>query len=310
MCLAPLCSVLLIIIMRACPPRCTRVVRGLLAVPGNPRQELLPASRPAWAGAQGQQEIRLPCAPLPQLALTHYFVVMRPILLAFSSTNQTLPSGPAVMPSGLLLAVGIPNVEKLPLGVMRPMALPSNSVNQRLPSEPAVMPSGPQPTENTQIAIRWNSVMTPAGVMRPIWFPSSSVNQRLPSGPAAMPRGKLLFVLMRNSVMAPAVVLRPILPTASVNQSAPSGPAVMPTGPLLAVGVENSVMAPAVVLRPILPADSSVNHRLPSGPAVIPSGILLAVGTGNTVNLPLGVMRPISPAPCVIFVNQRLPSGP
>ena len=144
---------------------------------GKPRQQLLPSSRPAWAGAQGQQEIRLPCAPLPQLALTHYFVVMRPILLAFSSTNQTLPSGPAVMPSGLLLVVGIPNVEKLPLGVMRPMALPSNSVNQRLPSEPAVMPSGPQPTENTQIAIRWNSVMTPAGVMRPILFPFNSVNQ-------------------------------------------------------------------------------------------------------------------------------------
>src|SRR5260221_6568743 len=59
---------------------------------------------------------------------------MRPILLAFSSTNQTLPSGPAVMPSGLLLAVGIPNVEKLPLGVMRPIAPLLNSVNQRLPA--------------------------------------------------------------------------------------------------------------------------------------------------------------------------------
>ena len=61
-------------------------------------------------------------------------------MLAFSSTNQTVPPGPAVMPSGLLLAVGIPKPPtKLPPGVMRTMAFPSNSVNQRLPSGPAVM---------------------------------------------------------------------------------------------------------------------------------------------------------------------------
>ena len=30
----------------------------------------------------------LPCAPLPQLSLTRYFVLMRPILPAFSSVNQ------------------------------------------------------------------------------------------------------------------------------------------------------------------------------------------------------------------------------
>ena len=76
----------------------------------------------------------------PQLALTHYCVVIRPILLALFSANQRLPSGPAVIPSGLLLAVGIGNAEKLPLGVMRPMTLPASSVNQRLPSGPAVMP--------------------------------------------------------------------------------------------------------------------------------------------------------------------------
>src|SRR4051794_21138943 len=84
------------------------------------------------------------CARLRQLALTHYCVVMRPILLPEASVNQRLPSGPAVMPAGLLLAVGIRIAEKLPLVVMRPMTFPSNSVNHRLPSEPAVMPSGPQ----------------------------------------------------------------------------------------------------------------------------------------------------------------------
>ena len=34
---------------------------------------------------------------------------MRPILLAAASVNHSAPSGPAVMPAGLLLAVGIVN---------------------------------------------------------------------------------------------------------------------------------------------------------------------------------------------------------
>jgi len=79
------------------------------------------------------------------------------------------------------------------------------------------------------------------------------VNQRAPSGPAVMSDGKLSGVGMANSVMVPAVVIRPILLAPnSVNQRAPSGPAVMPTGKLLAVGRANSVMTPAVVIRPIL----------------------------------------------------------
>ena len=39
-----------------------------------------------------------------------------------------------------------------------------------------------------------------------------------------------------NSVITPAVVMRPILLSLSVNHSAPSGPTVMPKG-MLAVGV-------------------------------------------------------------------------
>ena len=51
----------------------------------------------------------------------------------------------------------------------------------------------------------------------------------MPSGPAAMPKGLLLAVGMGNSVMTPAVVIRPILlPSYSVNQRLPSGPAAMP----------------------------------------------------------------------------------
>ena len=90
--------------------------------------------------------------------------------------NQTLPSGPAVMLAGLLLAVGIRNVEKRPAGVIRPIAPLLNSVNHRLPSEPAVIPSGPQPAEDPYFVGKGNSVVLPDGVIRPILFELISVN--------------------------------------------------------------------------------------------------------------------------------------
>ncbi len=69
-------------------------------------------------------------------------VVMRPILLVAVSVNHRLPSGPAVMPTGPLLAVGVGNSVILPLVVMRPIRFVAFSVNHRLPSGPAVMPAG------------------------------------------------------------------------------------------------------------------------------------------------------------------------
>src|SRR5436853_7454529 len=74
------------------------------------------------------------------LSSHHLPLVMRPILLPSRSVNQRLPSGPAVIPSGLLLDVGRGNSLMVPLGLMRPIWLPSCSVNQRLPSGPAVIP--------------------------------------------------------------------------------------------------------------------------------------------------------------------------
>ena len=74
------------------------------------------------------------------------------------SVNQRLPSGPAVMPCGLLLAVSAAaNSVMVPAGVIRPILLPPSSVNQRLPSGPAVI---------RRAAVRrgdGNSVTTPAG---------------------------------------------------------------------------------------------------------------------------------------------------
>src|SRR2546426_10804076 len=76
--------------------------------------------------------------------------VIRPTLLPQDSVNQRLPSGPAVMPSGLLLPLGGQlrlggrgNSVITPAGVIRPILLPLSSVNQRLPSGPAVMLAGP-----------------------------------------------------------------------------------------------------------------------------------------------------------------------
>jgi hypothetical protein len=159
-------------------------------------------------------------------------ITSRPIWLLLRSVNQTLPSGPAVMPSGELpagrgnsvIALGAP-------GVMRPI-LPPTSVNQRLPSGPRVIPSGPL------LAIGRRNSVTPfgaPGVTRPILLPWNSVNQRLPSGPAVMPWGKLLAVGMGNSVMAlgtPDVIRAMLLACTSVNQTLPFGPAVMPSGEL------------------------------------------------------------------------------
>src|SRR5438309_2018156 len=84
------------------------------------------------------------------------------------------------------------------------------------------------------------------------------------------------------SVMAPAVVIRPIL-LISVNQRAPSGPDAIACGKLAAVGRTYSVMLPAVVTRPILLPVDSVNQSAPSGPGTIANGLLPGVGIGYSV---------------------------
>src|SRR2546430_1940861 len=102
--------------------------------------------------------------------------VIRPTLLPQDSVNQRLPSGPAVMPSGLLLPLGGQlrlggrgNSVITPAGVSRPKLLPPFSVNQRLPSGPTVMLSGP--LSDVGLESGGNSVITPAGVTRPIRLP-------------------------------------------------------------------------------------------------------------------------------------------
>src|ERR1043166_7953149 len=99
------------------------------------------------------------------------------MLLPEFSVNQMVPSCSAIMPEGLLPAVGIANSVIVPVGVTRPslLAAMSNSVNQIEPSGAAVMANGLL----CGVGIG-NSVMVPEGVMRPILLPSISVNQRSP----------------------------------------------------------------------------------------------------------------------------------
>src|SRR5258708_6590286 len=117
--------------------------------------------------------------------------LMRPIRLVPFSANHRLPSGPAVMPAGLLLSVGIGNSVIIPASVIRPMRLvpvvsAPDSTNQRLLSGPLVMPCGWLLVVGIEV-----SVIVPSIAMRPILLPKSSVNHSALSGPRVMLAGPL-----------------------------------------------------------------------------------------------------------------------
>ena len=114
-----------------------------------------------------------------------------------------------------------------------------NSLNHRFPSAPAAIPDG---TLNS-VGIG-NSVIAPPVVILAILLPpgATSVAHSAPSGPSVMAAGELAPGRL-YSVIAPAVVIRPILPGKfSQNHSAPSGPGVMPEGVLRVVGIGNSTI--------------------------------------------------------------------
>src|SRR5262249_18786510 len=80
-----------------------------------------------------------------------------------SSTNQRLPSGPAVMAPAEMPGVG--NSVTWPVGVMRPTVPATGSVNQRLPSGPPVRAVAPKLPPKLRGG-RGNSVMVD-GSQRP-----------------------------------------------------------------------------------------------------------------------------------------------
>ena len=82
--------------------------------------------------------------------------------LPLYSVNQRLPSGPAVIGTEQLPAVGNGNSVIVPAGVIRPILLAPPSVNHRLSSGPTAIPGA------SPVAVVGKSVIVPAGVMRPI----------------------------------------------------------------------------------------------------------------------------------------------
>src|SRR3972149_3512757 len=59
-------------------------------------------------------------------------------------------------------------------------------------------------------SIVWSALIGAGTAIRPILFAPFSLNHRAPSGPAVMAPGPLPAVGRANSVMTPAVVIRPI----------------------------------------------------------------------------------------------------
>src|SRR5271165_4423927 len=119
------------------------------------------------------------------------------------------------------MARGVPpetkNSVRSPVVVMRPTFPPQSerpnmsehmpSVNHKAPSGPAVIaPAG-------HVVDAGKIVTSPVVVIRPMFMPN--VNHNAPSGPAANPPTEPAV----NSVITPAVVMRPIEPLAT-NQSA------------------------------------------------------------------------------------------
>src|SRR5215831_14417875 len=107
--------------------------------------------------------------------------VIRPIL-PLGSVNQTLPSGPAVIPlSRLFVSRGRANSVTRPDVVTR--TIPSFLVTHRLPSGPLVIPLKVQ--QYLVLIGKGNFVITPEVVLRPT-EPSIMTNQMPPSGPAVI----------------------------------------------------------------------------------------------------------------------------
>src|SRR6185312_17119918 len=135
---------------------------------------------PGSALAPGTEySLMVPCGvimPMKPLALAQKSTPQSDSLL---SVNQTLPSGPALIPFGCA-AVG--NSLKAPDTVIRPMRLGNGSVNHSAPSGPAAMLAGSVPG-----AGNGNSVITPAVVILSIAPLPASANQRFPSGPLQIP---------------------------------------------------------------------------------------------------------------------------
>ncbi len=145
--------------------------------------------------------------------------MIRPILLAWNSENQTLPSGPAASARGPLSGVGMGNSVMTPAGVILPILLPPNSPNQMFPSAPRAMARregvGRRDRELGDLAGRGDAAHPVAGVLGK---PEVAV------GPDGNDSRAAVGIGGGNSVSPePSGCIRPMrFPALSVNQTAPS----------------------------------------------------------------------------------------
>jgi hypothetical protein len=113
-----------------------------------------------------------------------------------------------------------------------------------------------RPALNSAIACVAGSIIPIADVA------PASVNQRFPSGPTARENGWLpAFSPVLYSVIAPLVVIWPILPARSVNQRFPSGPAR--TCAMFEPTAVNSVIVPSGA-APLIAAPASTQAHTAS----------------------------------------------
>src|ERR1041385_4244377 len=110
-------------------------------------------------------------------------VVILPIFLVLVSVNHSLPSGPAVIPAGLLSVGREYSPVTTPAVVILTILFLNSSVNQTFPSGPAAMSVGRYSFGSLYV------VIVPLGVIFAILFGVeaylSAPNQTLPSGPGA-----------------------------------------------------------------------------------------------------------------------------
>ena len=237
--------------------------------------------------------------------------VTRPTRGPAESANHSVLNGPAAIASGAAPAVSpSENGVTTPSGVIRASVCDRVSVTQTLPSAPAAIPVG-RPFD-----VVANSVTSPSALMRPTCAFSDSVNHIAPSGPFAMPNGTPLGVMPSvNSVISPAVVMRPTRSLMSVNQSVPAGPLAIEYGRLSSLRPPLNVStSPLVEMAPIAGTKMSsprstvpVNQSRPSDPSAMPPAGSMAPVL-NLVIVPSGVILAI--VLVEISTNHMLASGP
>src|SRR5579863_2961315 len=191
-------------------------------------------------------------------------VVIRPILPALYSANQSAPSGPRTIMNGWAFFVGTSNSVISPAIVIRPIRPAPSSVNQSAPSEPAATLQGPLAGCGSLNSVNfW--VRRSNRAMRSL---TPSVIQILPSGPGPSPAAPLPCGITNSVIFPVGVILAitPRLPSKSLYQTLPSGPFAMTSTWLVGCSGKARSCRRRISKRAISCRSIFENQRLPSPP--------------------------------------------